>query len=327
MPRAHLAQHRWGLSQAPSEPCTPHVEIILRYQSSLQTAKTKLRSILLVPERHPRTKVRSRRYPAERAAPSLATFSFHPPRAPGSTPPCRGLMHTPEDTLASVCPLPLTPCSLATLLPWTRVDTPTAQSVRGSGKRPAQAVCGLVTTCAGDSRILLSVVQRLGGGGQSANSRGHSPLARPLILVRRTGQGPPGHGLGAVQPLSPSTLSQEGTPCSSRLWFILALWSVHCQKCISARTSESIHTIISIAGHISIHLINFELAQMQAVGEEKRKQAKQIKTCLAMNQLGDLFFIKKKSGIGDTEWTEKSGGLQAIELPSGPAAWRCRTKN
>ena len=176
MPRAHLAQHRWGLSQAPSEPCTPHVEIILRYQSSLQTAKTKLRSILLAPERHPRTKVRSRRYPAERAAPSLAAFSFHPPRAPGSTPPCRGLMHTPEDTLASVCPLPLTPCSLATLLPWTRVDTPTAQSVRGSGKRPAQAVCGQVTTCAGDSRILWNVVRQCSGAGGSQQTAGDTAL-------------------------------------------------------------------------------------------------------------------------------------------------------
>lgn len=169
-------------------------------------------------------------------------------------------MHTPEDTLASVRPLPLTPCSLATLLPWPRVDTPTVQSVRGSEKRPVQAVCGLGTMFGGDSRILWSVVQRWGGG-RSANSRGHSPLARPLILMRGTGQGPPGRLPAVVQPLSPSILSQEGTPCSSRLWFILAMWSVHSQKYISARTSESIHTIISIVGHISIHLINFELAQ------------------------------------------------------------------
>ena len=75
-------------------------------------------------------------------------------------------MHTPEDTLASVRPLPLTPCSLATLLPWPRVDTPTVQSVRGSEKRPVQAVCGLGTMFGGDSRILWSVVQRGGGGGQ-----------------------------------------------------------------------------------------------------------------------------------------------------------------
>ena len=60
----------------------PHMEIILRYPSSSQTAKNKLRSILLARERHPRTKVRSRRYPTERAAPSLATFSFY--RPPGS---------------------------------------------------------------------------------------------------------------------------------------------------------------------------------------------------------------------------------------------------
>ena len=67
--------------------------------------------------------------------------------------------------------------------------------------------------------------------------------------------------------------SPGGTPCSSRLWFILAMRSVHSQKCILVRTSESIHTIISTGGHISNHRINSELAQMQAVGEGKRKQA------------------------------------------------------
>lgn len=83
-------------------------------------------------------------------------------------------MHTPEDTLVSVHPLPLTPCSLATLLPWPRVDTPTVQSVRGSGKRPAQAVCGLCTTFGGDSRILWSVVQRWGGA--VSKQQGTQPL-------------------------------------------------------------------------------------------------------------------------------------------------------
>lgn len=142
----------------------PRVEIILRYPSSSQTAKNKQRSILLARERHPRTKVRSRRYPAERAAPSLAAFSFH--RPPGSR------LHTalqgshthPQGHPSKCAPTSthsLQPCPTAA---WDLGGHTHCVSARGPGKRPEQAGCGLGTTCAGDSRILWNVVQRWGVG-------------------------------------------------------------------------------------------------------------------------------------------------------------------
>lgn len=155
-------------------------------------------------------------------------------------------------------PLPLTACSLAPLLPGTWVDTPTARLPGAPGRDQSRPDAGWVPH-----------VQEIPGssgmwsrGGGWGKQQGTQPLGpTPHSGERHRARPPRPWSRGSVT-TGPINAVPGGTPCSSRLWFILAMRSVHSQKCILVRTSESIHTIISISGHISNHQINFELAQM-----------------------------------------------------------------
>lgn len=137
---------------------------------------------------------------------------------------------------------------------------------QGSGKRPAQAVCGCVPRLEeipGSSECGPEM-------GAVSKQQGTQPLGSTPHSDERHRARPPGRLPGAVQPLSPSMLSQEGTPCSSRLWFILPCGQFTLKIYLGQNLRINSHHHFYCWSHFN-YLINFELAQNASCRGGKKK--------------------------------------------------------